>query len=199
VRVVEQWLRLLATARERLRTPLRWRLRDGNGRLVRARCVVRSIVLPSFTDARALELVIAEDGEHASAHLGRHVHALTIDGPKLGDPVARLAHLRGVEPTMRCDSGPVALDAARQIEAACCAMRVPLDAGEHCQGLDGTNYELQVGDARCGQSLRWWERPPPAWSELGELVRRLDDLAASCPHWLLAEDAASPVRVESRA
>ncbi len=90
--------------------------------------------------------------------------------------VLRLKYLRRLSPALTFTTRSLTEEAAHGVEsmiALLLSSPVPLLLSRKHLGLDGTSYELGMGDHWAGVRFHWWEQAPPEWNILQETVGSL--------------------------
>jgi hypothetical protein len=59
------------------------------------------------------------------------------------------------------------------------SVRIPLTLAQMSAGLDGTSFELAVGNFFCNARIGWWCKLPNEWQELAPIVTELEQLMES--------------------
>jgi len=55
-------------------------------------------------------------------------------------------------------------------------VRIPLELTRNWISLDGTSFEMQIGNGTNGILLQWHNRLPDEWLELSDTVELLNEL-----------------------
>jgi hypothetical protein len=95
------------------------------------------------------------------------------DSSKFETPLERLKYPLKLEPSIRSRRVRVSANDAAAMTAAFEGVHIPVVAGEHPYGADGTSYRLATGDLFGGSTFEWWEGGPANWAPLVEAVRQV--------------------------
>ena len=91
----------------------------------------------------------------------------------------RLKHPRPYRPTVEVSSASIDAASIEGLIRRFQTIPVPLAVAEPTSGLDGTSYELEIGDPFRNARIAWWERLPQEWQALGPLVEEMRGLFES--------------------
>ena len=142
------------------------------------------VELPSFDTVTGWEIfrITARDANESSRYiLARTRWEQKQDVGMFYHPIERLTmlrlkYLKRLSPALTFTMHLLRGDNAREVENASnrlLSTPVPLLLAGKRFGLDGTSYELGVGDSWAGVRFHWWEQTPPEWTILGETVMPL--------------------------
>ena len=164
-----------STVQEAAREGLReGRFVEGSGPLA-----WRFVELPSFGDAVAWDVRMGAGRRDADApRLVRSRWCRARDAREFGSPVERLRRLgrpRPFLPTIEAETHPVDPAWVSAFLQRLRSVPIPLAIARPRIGLDGTTYELIVGDAFCRSRIAWWCSLPDEWAGLGPI---LDEMLA---------------------
>jgi hypothetical protein len=87
--------------------------------------------------------------------------------------VLRLKHLHRLAPALEFATVKADRDIVGGLISRLGEARMPNMITRTGVGLDGTTYEVVLGDYMAGVTFHWWEHPPEAWRELGETAMEL--------------------------
>ena len=101
-----------------------------------------------------------------------------VDVQKFAGPVEQLAYrrlkyLHRLSPTMTFSEQEIDTGRGEEIRARLAEVVIPMFTLERSWGLDGTRYEVTVGDVRAGVTVQWWGQAPAAWHPLSDTVMPL--------------------------
>jgi hypothetical protein len=139
-----------------------------------------ALVLPSFEDACRYELFAPVQDANAPALAVKMVWRFSEDNAKFASPLTRLRHGPGVKllPTIQEYRNEIDTRLVEDLCQRAAALQItPWPATQQYIGLDGTTYELAVGDRWPACRLKWWGSPPKGWEPLGRL---LEQIVAAC-------------------
>jgi hypothetical protein len=133
------------------------------------------LVLPSFEDACRYELFTPAHAATAPALAVKIVWRFSEDVGKFASPLTRLQHGPGVKllPTIEEYQNEIDSSLVEDLCRRAAALQIALWPAEHSFGLDGTTYELAIGDVWIACHFKWWDRPPRGWEPLGSLVEQI--------------------------
>lgn len=102
---------------------------------------------------------------------------MTHDLEAFSTPIERLKHPRPYAPTLESiQFDPELLD-AESVLTRIFKIRLPLKLTKNWISLDGTSFEMQIGNGTNGILLQWHNQLPDEWLELSEIVESLNELA----------------------
>ncbi len=144
----------------------------------------RAIVLPSFEDCHAYEILLSPRSTDIPGIAVRTVWRRSIDVEKLRNPVARLKHGLGpLEPTIEEVQSVVPLEPITELLSKAGAATIPACIVHHHFGTDGTGYELFLGGGFVEAHFKWWCDAPTGWEPIstifGEIKALVDNAMAS--------------------
>lgn len=106
------------------------------------------------------------------------------DESRIAGSVSSPRNAGALDPTMVREEVLMATEVAHGIEAALEELPFRQCLQSPTMGMDGTTYELTIGDVDSGFRLSWWCEPPDEWESA---VRLADLVFASVPRthfWL---------------
>lgn len=149
---------------------------------LRDRRLVQVIILPSFQPFVAWQIFQRTPGEAnaSTEYVGlrtewRHQE----DWQKFYSPIEqaatlRLKHLNRLAPALGFFQMQVEADWVQAVDARLAALNVPVIVMQHDGvGLDGTRYELILGDYMAVITFHWWKNGPIEWKALSELTNNI--------------------------
>lgn len=154
-----------------------WRLLREREHILRSKHspLLQFLVMPSFTDSWCIDLVRTNGVTVAYYTVWRMTH----DIEAFSTAIERLKHPRPYLPTLestKLDASPESLDL---ILDRLSSIVVPLSRVRNSIGLDGTLFELQIGDGLTGIMLQWHNELPDEWSlELADVLSMVNDIAS---------------------
>jgi hypothetical protein len=158
-----------------------------NSRLRSSRLLLRTLEVPAFHDAVGWELFAlpASDSAALSYMAHRTAWMRTADQSAFYDPNGPLATLRrrihGMpEPTIVHNAVTPDMPIVEDILQRLSAIRIPLMVPSHGVGLDGTHFELHLGDHWNSVVLHWWMTTPEEWRGVEEAIHSLWDHLEAC-------------------
>lgn len=153
-----------------------WRLLREREHILRSKhCpLLQFLVMPSFTDSWCIDLV-RTDGITAAYYT---VWRMTYDIEAFSTAIERLKHPRPYLPTLESTKLGASSDSLDEILESLLATVVPLSRVRNSISLDGTRFELQIGDGWTGIMLQWHNDLPDEWSpELADVLCKLNEMA----------------------
>lgn len=159
----------------------RLRLRAGTKRrdLVRYRRVLQALVLPSFQDCYAYEILVSAEKPSEPAGV-RTLWRKIADLEKLRNPVVRLKYGVQVEPTIEESVVNLPEDDVKSLLTLADNLRVSPRILNPLRGIDGISYEVSFGDLSARSRFEWWAKPPAGWEPLHDLAQRIRELVDRC-------------------
>ncbi len=134
--------------------------------------IAQVLVLPTFEPHEAWDVYSQEKAPGEREYSVVHTRwRKDLDLEKLRSPVERLKYPAVLYPTIEVVTLMLDRHIAQGLLAKLAMTQIFIRAAPDHWGLDGTMFELMVGSypwAAC--RFVWWESPPPAWSELKEIV-----------------------------
>lgn len=151
-----------------------WRLLREREHILRSKHspLLQFLVMPSFTDSWCIDLV-STDGTTAAFYT---VWRMTYDIEAFSTAIERLKHPRPYLPTLESTKLDASSESIDAILERLSAIVVPLSRVRNSISLDGTLYELQIGDGWTGILLQWHNQTPNEWPR--EFHSIVDDLNA---------------------
>ncbi|MBL8892741.1 MAG: hypothetical protein JNL67_22385 [Planctomycetaceae bacterium] len=144
------------------------------------------LVRPSFADTWCIDIV--QTGDVIGVY--HTTWRLTHDLEAFSTAIERLKYPRPYDPTLESmQFDPKLLDIDSVLKRIS-KIRLPLKLTENRISLDGTSFEMQIGNGTNGILLQWQNQLPDEWRELSEIVESLNELASrfiktvSKPVWL---------------
>ena len=147
----------------------------GHIRVSKHRPQAQFLILPSFTDSIAVDIVRSNDELAAYVTHWR----LSTDIEAFATPVERLKHQTPFMPTYDTARINITHDRLNSILVQLSATQVQLSPTTNSISLDGTSYELNSGTGFTGVRLRWHNQLPEEWSFLISVVDELQEMATS--------------------
>ena len=137
----------------------------------------RAIVLPSFEDCQAYEILLSPRPADVPGVASRTVWRRPIDVEKFRSPVARLEHGLGrLEPTIEEAQAGIPLEPITKLLLKAGATGIPACIIQHGFGLDGTRYELVLGGGFVEASFKWWCEAPAGWEPISTIFGEIKAL-----------------------
>ncbi|MCA9095540.1 MAG: hypothetical protein KDA68_18805 [Planctomycetaceae bacterium] len=139
--------------------------------------VCQLLILPSFENPVSWDVVkVVSRKEDAQTRLHRSTWRMDVDCRVMSSPIERLKNPRPYLPTLETEW--LFIDAAKleNVLSKLRSIRIPLLIAGTQGGLDGTSFELAVGEFSCNARIRWWCDMPKEWQELASVVAELDSL-----------------------
>jgi hypothetical protein len=134
------------------------------------RPLLQYLVMPSFTDSWCIDFV--RSGDTLAAY--HTVWRMTQDIEAFATAIERLKHPNPFLPTL--ESTQIDLPASTIDNVLCQIAEIPIRLApiSNSISLDGTLFELQVGDGWTGIRLQWHNRLPDEWAALRPVLTELD-------------------------
>ena len=151
---------------------------------IRTERLIQIITLPSFDSVVGWQLYQMGDGKVQDRLVAlRSCWSQQEDAQRFYNPVERLTFLRlkylgRLSPALNYFT--LILDAAssekmKQVIATILSVRLMPSPMDKSSGLDGTSYEVNIGDSWAGMRLHWWEEAPTEWLPFAEAAMSLLD------------------------
>ena len=142
--------------------------------------ICRLVILPCFENAIVWDVLrVTVRGQPDQARLYRSCWRMDVDLHALGSPVERPQVSRSVPPDRRGRLGAGGRRDDRSPDRSTPLHPDP-DVGRPSPGgLDGTSYELSIGELFCHSRINWWERLPQEWIALKPVVEEMTQLFES--------------------
>lgn len=156
-----------------------WRLLRQRDHILRSKHLplFQYLVRPSFTDTWCIDIVQTGDDFGVYHTTWRMTHDLEA----FSTAIERLKHPRPYVPTLESvQFDPELLD-AESVLTRISKIRLPLKLTKNWISLDGTSFEMQIGNGTNGILLQWHNQLPDEWLELSEVVESLNELAGRSP------------------
>jgi hypothetical protein len=135
------------------------------------------LILPSFENCISWDVLKLDSRDSgAQTRLYRSCWRNDADTEAFRSPVERLKHPRPYSPTLETDWVLIEKDKLESILSRFRTIRIPLTLTTSHAGLDGTSFELALGDAFCNARITWWCELPEEWKELRPVVAELEIL-----------------------
>lgn len=133
------------------------------------------LVRPSFTDTWCIDIV--RTGEELGIY---HTTWRTMrDLGAFSTAMERLRHPRPFVPTLESTQFDSNMVDANSFLTRISGIRLPLKPTKNWISLDGTSFELQIGNGTNGILLQWHNYLPDEWIELVDIVEALNALACN--------------------
>jgi len=141
---------------------------------------VQALVLPSFDDSRAYELMLGNETAN-SPLVVRTTWRKLADLEKFRNPVVRLGHGVGVrlQPTIEEVDVNLATGLVSKLLSRASALAVPPHIRNSPVGVNGTSYELAFGRTFVQARFKWWCDAPSGWAQLAALSREIQMIVES--------------------
>lgn len=92
------------------------------------------------------------------------------DIEKFASPVEKLKYLNCLAPSIENYEFELDSTFAKSILNKFKSISVRAFIESEHSGLDGTSYEVNIGNTWANLQFHWWESPPKAWQQLGEIT-----------------------------
>jgi len=155
-------------------------LRQGSSQ-VGYRCELQALLLPSTGDCISYEIFTPVRRAEDSVLAIKTVWKRNLDAQKLESPLARMKYGSHLEPTLEHTKIPVSHDYVSALLDRASRLAVQVRVPVPSLSLDGTGYELAIGDFWAAARFHWWESPPSQWRAVRDLwvaVKAFMDLVA---------------------
>jgi hypothetical protein len=150
--------------------------------LPRSTRVLQFQILPSFSNPRSWSVYRHESGYIATEITWHREAESPAPEALMFDTVAKLRFrykgLENIEPTLTTLEATLGTTKIESLLGRLNRVHIPLvlSTNEDWAGLDGTTYELRVGDSSGTATFRWWENQPAHWWRLREWAQALLEL-----------------------
>lgn len=159
---VEEWRHLQKTAL----TTLRAGSREQGVRLLYL------LVMPSWEPSINYEIYRTQTRHLPISHLVAVTRwRVDTDAAKFATPIERLKYPRPLTPTFERQSFETSTEFVSVILDRFMAVSIPTLTNTHILGLDGTSYEVGLGNSLVWSCFHWWEKPPSEWQSLGTVFQ----------------------------
>ena len=151
-----------------------WRLLRQRDHILRSKHtpVFQYLVRPSFNDTWCIDIVKTGD-EFGVYHT---TWRMTHDLEAFSTANERLKHPRPYVPTLESTRFDLDLLDAETLLSHIHKVRLPLRLTKNWISLDGTSFEMQIGNGTNGILLQWLNQLPDEWQELSDIVESLNEL-----------------------
>ena len=130
--------------------------------------LVQFLMLPSFADAKAVDVLRTNDRLVAFATYWHH----DSDIQAFCSPVERLKHPRPFVPTFESIPIEIESETLDQLLGLIATTHISLKPQSSSVALDGVSYELRFGAGLVYTHLRWHNSIPADWSSLSPIVEK---------------------------
>ena len=141
------------------------------------RRVVQLLILPSLlvSAEKSYEIFELTSNGNASGFMGaRLIWEHETDRANLKPPPEKSELAHQLEPTISSQIVSLPLEQTTTLVDELTHLHLPVDPSpSDCFVLDGTSYEMTLGDPESWVKYHWWESPPLEWSDLGEIAERI--------------------------
>ena len=96
---------------------------------------------------------------------------LDIDQGKFRSPVELLKHLGSLKPTIETGRFELENKFIENTMKRFYSVEIPPTVESKIFGLDGSTTEIEFGGSFLNSKFSWWNNPPEAWKELGDIVK----------------------------
>jgi hypothetical protein len=155
-------------------------LRQGSSH-VGYRCELQALLLPSKGDCICYEIFTPVRRAEDPVLAIKTVWKKGIDAQKFESPLARMKFGSHLEPTLEHTKIPVSHDYVSALLERASRLAVQVRVAVPSLSLDGTSYELAIGDFWAAARFHWWESPPNQWKGVRDLwvaIKAFMDLVA---------------------
>lgn len=150
------------------------RLRDSTLNILRAGIckhgirLLHLLAIPTFGPSISYEINKSQKRhEPPSYYLTSTLWRYDIDVAKFDSPIERLRHPQSLPPTLEIQSFEVADEFVNCTIDKFKAISIPMLINTNALGLDGTSYEIGLGEGLIWSRFHWWGNPPSEWQQLG--------------------------------
>jgi hypothetical protein len=128
---------------------------------------IQLLIIPSFEPVIAYDVHDVSRKDHPKNYLARYTcWRRDIDAEKFRTPLERLKYPRPLKPTFESKSFSITSKAVVEILDRFRTVSIPTFINRSALGLDGTAYEVEIGDQLQGCRFHWWEEQPAEWQAL---------------------------------
>ena len=139
--------------------------------------VLRYLMLPSFHNPVSWDVVRSSSNSNNGVFsLVRTCWRMDLDGWEFESPIRRLRHPRPFKPTIEVDCVPLE---AVQIEtkiASFQTIHAPFFPTSIGMCLDGTLFELTIGNSYCNTRVAWCCTMPAEWRKMSNFINEMAQL-----------------------
>ena len=147
----------------------------GHIRVSKHRPQAQFLILPSFTDSIAVDIVRSNDELAGYVTHWRQ----TTDITAFATPVERLKHPTPFIPTYDSTRVDISSNQLDSLLTELTTTRINVSPTTNSISVDGTSYELSAGTGYSGIRLRWHNQLPQDWSVLSPVVDAFQTMATS--------------------
>ncbi len=147
----------------------------GHIRISKHRPQAQFLILPSFTDTIAVDIVRSSDQLAGYVTHWRQ----TTDIKAFATPIERLKHPTRFIPTYDSSRVDISNDQLDSLLNQLATTRINLSPTTNSISVDGTSYELNSVSGYTGIQLRWHNQLPPDWSVLSPVVDAFQAMVTS--------------------
>ena len=133
------------------------------------RCELQALLLPSTGDSISYEILTPVRRAEEPALAVKTVWRRSIDSQKFENPLSRIKYGPHIEPTLLHSKAPISADYVSVLLSQASLLAVRVRVAVPALSLDGTGYELAVGDYWASARFHWWESPPNEWKAMRDL------------------------------
>lgn len=152
-----EWIRFQDTALEILR-----KIKHERGRRL-----LQLLVIPSFEIVNSYNIFRIISHNQPTSYLVKTVNwRYDLDLEKFRTPLERLKYPATLVPTLESKSSPITAETVEQILDQFRHISLPMWTDNKALGLDGTSYEIQLGDGFLLSRFHWWHEQPTEWQQL---------------------------------
>ncbi len=134
--------------------------------------VFQYLVRPSLSDTWCIDIV--QTGDDLGVYYT--TWRMTRDLEAFSTAMERLKHPRPYVPTIESTRFDFDSLGAESLLSRISKVRIPLELTRNWISLDGTSFEMQIGNGTNGILLQWHNRLPDEWLELSDTVELLNEL-----------------------
>jgi hypothetical protein len=138
--------------------------------------VFQLLIIPSFTSAVSIE-AYAQSEDTNDYWFVRMLWEWDKDYEKFRTPVERLRHPFPLSPTIKSEMLILKDIFPGRIIQKLRSVQIPAWVESKAIGLDGTMYELLLGEGYLEVRYSWWECPPTEWKPLAEIATSIQEFA----------------------
>jgi hypothetical protein len=139
----------------------------------------QALIMPSFDDWEAYEILVPGRAEDLHPRGVKTVWRQSVDISKFRSPVVRLQHgFARLVPTVETFEAMLPLVSVEALLSGAPSW-LEMPKPDDSIGIDGTSYEVVVGDGFRWSRHHWWEKPPEGWEPLADFIHDMKQVIES--------------------
>lgn len=144
--------------------------------------LIQLLILPTFESTVGYEICGPATPKYNNWLAVMTRWRFDLDVAKFSNPVERLKHPYPLHPTIERATIHTTAGVVETALARFRSLTVPVSSSRDILGLDGTSYEVVLGDFWTSSRFHWWGEAPTEWKPIGtafqEVLPQLEALFA---------------------